>query len=134
HWERRTLPTSERGAVDFDVLALAARATTIFFGGEGVEEHALPLKTLTDAIRLRTHVIRRFERADADPSLLDDGELTFVIVGGGPTGVEMAGAFVELFHIVLRKDFARLDWGRARLVLVEATDLLLPPFRDRSRR
>jgi NADH dehydrogenase len=79
----------------------------------GAEDHGLPLYGLDDAIRLRNHVLSQFEAADADPSLLDDGALTFVVVGGGPTGVETAGALTELITMVLAKDFRRLDLSRA---------------------
>ena len=75
--------------------------------------------------RVRNHVLERFEAADADPSLIDDGELNFVVVGGGPTGVETAGALAELFSVVFKRDYPTLGVGRARVVLVEARDALL---------
>jgi NADH:ubiquinone reductase (H+-translocating) len=78
--------------------------------------------------------VERFEAADADPALVDRGALTFVVVGGGPTGVEIAGALAELFAVVFRKDYRTLDVGRARVVLVEMADHLLTPFSDASRR
>ncbi|HEY4377266.1 MAG TPA: FAD-dependent oxidoreductase, partial [Acidimicrobiales bacterium] len=87
-----------------------------------------------DAVRLRNHVLERFEAVDADPSLIDDGALTFVVVGGGPTGVEVAGALSELFSMVLRKDFKHIDISQARVVLVEMLDELLTPFSPSSRR
>ena len=127
-WDARRLDLERRRPVPFDYLIVAAGATTNTFGIEGVDEHGFPLYNLADAIRLRNHVLDRFEAADRDPSLLDDGALTFVVVGGGPTGVEVAGALSELFTMVLRKDFAKLDVGRARVVLVEMRDELLGPF------
>ena len=78
--------------------------------------------------------MRRFEAADADPTELDRGGLTFVVVGGGPTGVETAGAMAELFAVVFRKDYPALDVSRARVVLVEMQDHLLDPFKASSRR
>lgn len=125
---------SDGAPIPFDHLVLAAGAVTSDFGVEGVEEHAFPLKTLADAVRLRTHVLEQFEVVDADPSLVDAGALTFVIVGAGPTGVEMAGALVELFDNVLAKDFPALEISRARVVLVEAADDVLGQFHQRSRR
>ena len=98
---------------------------------EGADTHGFPLYGLRDAIRLRNHVLARFEAADADRSLVDDGALNFVVVGGGPTGVEVAGALVELFAQVLRKDFRDLDVHRARVYLLEMRDELLPPFSRR---
>src|SRR5581483_4992448 len=129
-WDRDVLLTDHDAAssIPFDYLVVAAGATASYFGIRGAEQCAFPLYSLTDAIRLRNHVLDRFEAADADPSLIDDGALTFVIVGGGPTGVEVAGALAELFAMVLRKDFRSLDVGKARVVLVEMADTLLPPF------
>jgi NADH dehydrogenase len=120
--------------IEFDDLVVAAGATTNTFGIPGVEEHGFPLYNLTDATVLRNHVLERFEAADVEPALVDDGALTFVVVGGGPTGVEVAGALAELFSMVLRKDFRRLDVGRARVVLVEMLPELLGPFSEPSRR
>ena len=115
----------------YDYLIVAAGSETRWFGVPGVEEHALPMKTLEDATALRAHVLAQFERAAATPEEVDEGALTFVIVGGGPTGVELAGAFVELFD-VLARDFHHLDVSQARVVLVEATDHLLTGFTDKS--
>lgn len=132
-WEGHLLVLDD-GVMAFDHLVIAAGATTNYFGLAGAEEHAFPLYGLRDAIRLRNHILNRFEVADADPLLIDDGALTFVVVGGGPTGVEVAGALVELIDSVLRKDFRDLETDRARVVLVEAVDHLLPPFSPQSRR
>jgi NADH:ubiquinone reductase (H+-translocating) len=118
----------------FDRLVVAAGAVASFFGIPGAAEHAFPLYDLSDSIRLRNHVLRRFEAADVDPSLIEEGVLTFVVVGGGPTGVETAGALTELFSMVLRRDFPRLPVSRARVVLVEMADELLGPFSPRGRR
>lgn len=118
----------------YDHLIVAAGATTNTFDIPGVDRYGFPLYALADAVRLRNHVLERFEAADADPALLDDGALTFLVVGGGPTGVEVAGALAELIGAVLRHDFPRLAVERARVVLVEMQDDLLTPFRPPSRR
>ena len=124
----------ERGApIPYDVLVLAAGAVSSDFGVPGVAEHTIPLKTLDDAIRVRSAVLRRFEAANTDPSIIDEGGLTFVVAGGGPTGVELCGALSELFTQVLAKDFKNLDVSRARVVLVEMTDHVLGMFSDASR-
>ncbi|HWB70825.1 MAG TPA: NAD(P)/FAD-dependent oxidoreductase [Egibacteraceae bacterium] len=124
--------------IPYDFLILAAGATTETLGIQGVREHAYPLKTLSDAVRLRDHILRRFEQVDKDPTLVADGALTFVVVGGGPTGVEVCGALVELFDHVLARDFRNLDLAEARIVLVEALPHLLdaysPPSREYVRR
>ena len=134
---RRLQVVDGEGGIDdlpYDHLVVAAGASTNTFGIPGVHEHGFPLYQLADAVRLRNHVLERFELTDVDPSMLDRGSLTFVVVGGGPTGVEVAGALVELFHMVLRRDFHHLDVGKARVVLVEALDDLLTPFSPVSRR
>ena len=122
------------GEVPFDHLVIAVGAVAAWFGTPGAPEHATPLYTLGDAVSLRNHVLERFEAADADPDLIDEGELNFVVVGGGPTGVETAGALAELFSMVLRHDYPTLGVGRARVVLVEARDALLAPFHPSSQR
>ena len=126
--DARTLALADGTTLGYDDLVLAAGAVTNTFGIPGVAEHAFGLKSLADAMAIRTHVLLRFEEADADPFHLDDGTLTVVIAGGGPTGVEMAGGLAELFSKVLRRDFPRLDVRAARVVLLEATDRLLGTF------
>ncbi|WP_426571250.1 NAD(P)/FAD-dependent oxidoreductase [Aquihabitans sp. McL0605] len=118
----------------YDHLVVAAGASTNTFGIPGVDHHGFPLYNLADAVRLRNHVLERFEAVDAEPALIDEGALTFVVVGGGPTGVEVAGALTELFKMVLRKDFPQLDIDRARVVLVEMQDHVLGPFSPVSQR
>ena len=132
-WERATLAVDEGSDIGFDHLVVAAGATTNTFGVDGAE-HALPLYSLRDAVALRNHVLSRFELAASQPDAVVDGQLTFVVVGGGPTGVEVAGALIELFHQVLRKDFRSLDISRTVVVLVEMRDDLLGSFHPSSRR
>ncbi len=125
----------EEGApVPYDYLVLAAGASTNYFGITGVEDNAFPLKSVAEAVELRSHIIRQFERASADPALIERGALNFVVVGGGPTGVEMAGSLVELFDRVLVKDFPQLEVSQARVILIEAVDFLLAPFHEKSRK
>lgn len=133
-WERRRVLLADQRDLPFDHLVVAMGAVATWFGVPGAEEHAIPLYTLDDAVTLRNHVLERFEAADADPTLVDRGELNFVVVGGGPTGVETAGALAELFSVVFRRDYPSLGVGRARVVLVEARDALLAPFHASSRR
>jgi NADH dehydrogenase len=136
--DERRVQLAEGDPLPYDHLVVAAGAVTDTYGIPGVDEHAFGLKSLGDALDVRSHVLLCFERADADPAHLSDGTLTFVIAGGGPTGVEMAGGLSELSHGVLRKDFAGLDLRPSRLVLVEAGDRLLPGFHpdlsERARR
>ena len=133
-WEAKQLHLDGQEPMAYDHLVLAMGSATNYFGVDGAAEHAFPLYSLDDAIRLRNRVLEQFEAADRDPSVIDGGALTFVLVGGGPTGVELAGAMAELFDRVLRKDFRHLRIDRARVVLVEMADTLLTPFQERSRR
>jgi NADH dehydrogenase len=132
-WEAKRLQIEGDEPLPYDYLILAAGASVATFGIPGVEEHSFPLKTLAHSVRLRSHMLRQFELAEKDPSLIDQGALTVVVVGGGPTGVEMAGSAIELFHHVLKHDFPELDVHRSRVILLEATDHLLPPFHPESR-
>lgn len=130
----RTLRLADGAEVAYDYLVLAAGATTHYFGVEGAAAHSFPLKSVDEAVNLRAHLIQQFEHADQDPAWIAEGGLNFVIIGGGPTGVEMAGALVELFQHVLRKDFPHLPLHKALVYLVEATGSLLNGFHDDARR
>jgi len=116
---------TEDGAVPYDFLILAVGSTSYFFGIPGAAECAFPLKTLEDGIRLRNQILRCFERAARAPEPRE-GLLTFAIVGGGPTGVEFAGALAELIRRPLRRDYPALDFGGVRIVLLESLSGLLP--------
>jgi NADH:ubiquinone reductase (H+-translocating) len=118
-------------AYDYLVFGLGAEVT--FFGTEGAAEHAFPMYTLPHALRLKNHVLERWEAADRDPSLVDDGALNVVVVGGGPTGVETAGAVAELYRSVLAFDYKSLDSDRARVILVEAGPDIFPMFKPKLR-
>jgi NADH dehydrogenase len=120
--------------LSYDFLILAAGAVSNDFGIPGVQEHGYPLKNVPDAVNLRNHVLRLFERFDREQGQVPEGTLTFVIVGGGPTGVEMAGALVELFD-TLDDDFSAFQPSeQARCVLLEMQDDLLPPYQQSLRR
>ncbi|HEY3289892.1 MAG TPA: FAD-dependent oxidoreductase, partial [Anaerolineae bacterium] len=127
-WSRKALLMENGAPVTFDYLVLAAGTVTNFFSIDGIEANAFPLKSMDEAVQLRSHIMQQFEAAAAEPALIEQGVLNFVIGGGGPTGVEMAGSLLELFQHVLRKDFPHLDVARARVILVEALDHILPPF------
>jgi NADH:ubiquinone reductase (H+-translocating) len=112
--------------ITYDYLILALGSTSSFFNIPGAEAHTFPLKTMEEGIHLRNHILRCFERAmrETDPAARREW-LTFVVVGGGPTGVEYAGALSELVHGPLAKDYRGLDVGEVSLVLVEMTGRLL---------
>jgi NADH:ubiquinone reductase (H+-translocating) len=123
-----TLAGGERFAGDALVVAAGSRPN--FFRTPGAEEHALPLYSLDDATRLRSRILEVFEAADRDPALLDQGALTFVVVGGGPTGVELAGALADLIAETMTIEYHHLAVSAARIHLVDLGHTLLGPFSD----
>jgi NADH dehydrogenase len=127
--QERTVSFAELAPTGYDYLVLGLGATVNFFGVEGADKHAFPLYTLADAVRMKEHVLERWEQADRDPSLIDDGALNVVVVGAGPTGVESAGALAELYRTNLAEDFPHVPQEKAQLILVEAGDAVLPMFK-----
>ncbi len=123
-----TLAGGERFAGDALVVAAGSRPN--FFRTPGAEEHALPLYSLDDATRLRSRILEVFEAADRDPALLDQGALTFVVVGGGPTGVELAGALADLIAETMTVEYHHLAVSAAQIHLVDLGHTLLGPFSD----
>ena len=119
--------------ITYDYLVLALGAQVAFFGTEGASEHAFPMYTLRDAVKLKDHVLERWEAADKDGGLVDDGALTVVVVGGGPTGVETAGAVSELYRSNFVTDYPALPQEKARIVLVEAGDDIFAMFKPNLR-
>lgn len=119
------------GPVPYEYLILAAGSEPNFFGLEGVARAAYPLDNIDDAISLRNHILGCFERAAIEPSPERRKELlTFVVVGGGPTGVELAGALAELQRHALRRDFPDLSFDEVRVVLIEMLDTVLSAFSE----
>ena len=131
--EAREVRFSEMKPVSYDYLVLGLGAEVNFFGVQGAAEHAFPLYTLPDATRLKDHVLERWEAADRDPSLIEDGALNVVVVGGGPTGVETAGALAELYHGVFTKDYPDVPAGAATITLVEGGPDLFAMFKENLR-
>lgn len=131
-WASRTLDVEDEDPVRFDYLIVAAGSDTNFFGVPGADDYAFPLYTLSDALRLRNHLLSLFEAADSIRGLVAEGILNFVVVGGGPTGIEVSGAMAELIDMVLTKDYHDLDVTAARVILVERADNLLGAFSDKS--
>lgn len=114
------------GTLDYDYLVLALGGQTGYFGHPEWEQFAPGLKTLDDALRIRSQILLAFEQAENETDPVErDKLLTIVVVGGGPTGVELAGAFAELTRTVLNRDFRRIDPTKARIVLVEGSPRVL---------
>ena len=130
---QRRLETSA-GPLSYDFLVLAPGGETNFFGLEAMQRHGLGLKDIPDAVAMRNHVLTCFEQAMLEPDPeRRRAKLTFIVVGGGPTGVEMAGALSELIRLVLVKDYPRLNIKDVRILLLEATDRLLAALPERLR-
>jgi NADH:ubiquinone reductase (H+-translocating) len=127
----RKIQLKQMPSLDYDYLVIALGATVNFFGVKGAAEHAFPLYTLPHALRLRDHLMERWESADKDPSLVDDGALNVVVVGGGCTGVESAGAIMELYRGNFPEDYRGLPVRDARVILVERDSKLLGPFKEK---
>ena len=131
--DERRVTFAEMPPMTYDYLVLALGAEVTFFGTEGAPEHAFPMYTLADAIRLRKHLLGKWEAADKDPSLIEDGALNVVVVGGGPTGVESAGAVAELYSTNFSEDYPDIPPEQARITLVEASPHLFGMFKERLR-
>jgi NADH:quinone reductase (non-electrogenic) len=131
--EAREVTFDELEPIPYDYLVFALGAEVNFFGTEGAAEHAFPMYTLPHAVRLKDHLLERWEAADRDPRLIDDGALNVVVVGGGPTGVETAGAIAELYRGVFTKDYPGVAQEQARVILVEAGPELFAMFKPKLR-
>jgi NADH dehydrogenase len=132
--EKRLVKT-EKHEFPYDYLIMAPGSTPHFYGVEGASDHTFQLRTIQDAIALRNHILLRFERAlcETDPGKRRQ-MLTFAIVGGGPTGVEFAGALAELIRGPLSKDYQALDFKEVRFLLLEASDHLLTGLPEKLQR
>ena len=116
----------------YDTLLVAAGAGQSWFGNDGFARHAPGMKSIDDALELRGRIFGAFELAElAETAVEAERALTFVVVGAGPTGVEMAGQIAELAHRTLKNDFRRIDPTKARIILVDAVDKVLPSFGER---
>jgi NADH dehydrogenase len=121
------------GELHYDYLVFATGSTTNYFGNKAIEEHAIGMKSLIEAVQIRNYVIKQFEES----LLLNDPEeiqakLNFVMVGGGPTGVELAGAFAELRKYIMPKDYPELPVSLMKIYLVEGSPRVLNGFSEQS--
>ena len=130
---RRLVEVDGEHMIGYDFLVVAAGSVSTSFGIAGVDEHTFPLKTLHDAIALRTRLLSAFEHAGSEVTAgRARPDLSIVVVGGGPTGVETAGGLRELVDRVLRKDFPELHLDDLPITLVEAAPRVLGPFHPKS--
>lgn len=124
----RTVEVSN-GKIEYDYLILGCGARTTYFGNEHWKKHALGLKTVEQALEIRRKLLTAFEKAETSDHLEERSKLlTFVIVGGGSTGVELAGAIGELSRFTLARDFRNIDPKQAQIILIEAGERILPAF------
>ena len=131
-FDGRRLTVAGGDTIPYDTLVLASGSANAYFGNPELAERTIGMKALDEAMRLRNHALSCLERAAQTSDPADRAEwLTFVIVGGGPTGVEYAGALAELLEMVLGRDFPELEPGSGRVVLVEGADRLLGAFHRR---
>jgi NADH:ubiquinone reductase (H+-translocating) len=131
--EKRTVEFDEIAPISYDYLVFGLGAEVNFFGTAGAPKHAFPMYTLPHAVRLKDHLLERWEAADRDPSLVEDGALNVVVVGGGPTGVETAGAIAELYRGDFAKDYPGVEPEDAKVILVEAGPELFGMFKPKLR-
>jgi NADH dehydrogenase len=131
-FERKVVTVNRRRKISYDFLVLATGSANNYFGNERIAHHAIGLKFLEEATRLRNHVLSCLERADQET---DPDErralLTFLVVGGGPTGVEYSGALGELIQLVAGNDYPSISPAEVRIVLVEGRDRLLGMFHEK---
>jgi len=131
--DKRTVEFDEIEPITYDYLVFGLGAEVNFFGTAGAPAHAFPMYTLPHAVHLKDHLLERWEAADRDSSLIADGALNVVVVGGGPTGVETAGALAELYRGDFEKDYPDVGPDDARVILVEAGPELFPMFKPKLR-
>lgn len=131
--EAKKVVLDDGGILHYDDLVVAAGAVSDFFGNDHWAEHALPLKTVEDATRIRRNFLLAFERAERlENARARRKELTFVVIGGGPTGVEVAGAFAELAKRVLASDYRMIERSEIRVLLLEGGPRLLAGMSEKS--
>jgi len=130
---RKRVVVEGMSPLDYDYLVLALGSVVNFHGTPGAADHAFPLYTMNNAIRLHDHILQTLEAVDKNPKLVDEGALTFCIIGGGPTGVETAGAMSELLNTEIKADYPNLPIDRARVVIYEHSPHLLAHFQLKLR-
>ena len=130
--EANTITTSA-GDMAYDYLVISNGTKSNFFGNDEMQKLSLPLKTVPDALNIRSHLMQLFEWANlVNDAGLKEKMMTIVIVGGGPTGVETAGALAELRKYVLPKDYPQLDFNQMKIYLLEGLDRVLPPMSEKA--
>ena len=126
---RRSLRLEDDTEVPYDYLVVASGSVNYYFGNDAWAPYAPGLKTLEDALEIRARILLAFEHAERETDAAKRAQwLTFVVIGGGATGVELAGTLAEIARHTLHGEFRRADPRKARIVLVEGSDRVLPPY------
>jgi NADH:ubiquinone reductase (H+-translocating) len=121
------------GVVNYDYLVLAMGADTNFYGQQNIMKHAMPMKSISEAIYLRNRVLQNFEDALSEPDTKEkEGMMSMVVVGGGPTGVEISGTIAEMRKIILPKDYPELDFDNMKIYLFQSSNGVLPGMSDQA--
>lgn len=132
--EKKEIHTSV-GIYDYDFLVIASGATSNFFGNQGVESYSLPMKSIKEALNIRSYVLQNLEEAVLRKNMSDrERYLNFVVVGGGPTGVELSGAIAEIQLHMLKKDYPELSEHEMKVYLIEGTGKILGALSEKSSR
>ena len=125
---------TDHGALFYDYLVIAAGSMTNYFGMDTLEKYCMGMKTLEESVRIRNHILNIFEEANKEEDSQKRKQLlTFICVGGGPTGIEEAGSLSELIYHVMSKEYHNLDFSQVDIKLIEATDKVLPMMPDNLR-
>lgn len=131
--EEKNIETSI-GKFNYDILVIAMGCTTNFFGNKNIESNAFTLKSTYDAIQIRNHILQTFEDIISASAKEKDALMNLVIVGAGPTGVELAGSFAEIKAFILPKDYPRIDFSQFNITLVEGSKYTLSNMSDNARK
>lgn len=127
--DKKQVKMTNGDLIGYDYLVVAVGARHSYFGNEQWSEFAPGLKTLSDALSIREKILTSFEKAERLDSIKEaEKYLNFVIIGGGPTGVEMAGSIAEIAHKTMFKNFRRINPSKSKIFLIEGTDRVLPPY------
>ena len=130
---RKKQITTDMGELTYDFLVIATGAGNNYFGNPNIEDFCLPMKSVTESLRLRNAIFENFEKAlTADNAQDRASYMNFVIVGGGPTGVELAGAIAEMRNKILPKDYPDLDFSAMKIILIQSSDRLLNAMSESS--
>ncbi|KPM49965.1 NAD(P)/FAD-dependent oxidoreductase [Jiulongibacter sediminis] len=121
------------GVINYDYLVLGMGADTNYYGMDNIQKHAMPMKSVSEAIYLRNRVLQNFEDALSEPDEVEqEGLMSVVVVGGGPTGVEVSGTLAEMRNIILPKDYAELDFNKMKIYLFQSSNGVLPGMSEQA--